>query len=152
MIDQDGSQIGIMKTSEALKKAYDAGLDLIEIAPVADPPVAKITDFGKFRYRQEKQERLHKAKQKKHETKGVRISFRTSGHDLEFKKKQVEKFLSEGNRVKIELILKGREKSMRTMAEEKLGNFLDSVAQSHKIIQDVKKAHLGLTVTITPTQ
>ncbi len=110
----------MIETAEALRIAHERGLDLIEIAPTVLPPVCKIMDSGKFKYEQEKKERGQKTKQKKVELKAIRIGFTTGTHDLEFKARQAEKFLNEGNRVKVDMILRGREKSHRDFAVKKL--------------------------------
>lgn len=152
MIDQNGKNVGVVETSQALKMAHEAGLDLIEIAPNVRPPVCRIMDFGKFQYQKSKQEREQRAKQKTVETKGVRISMRTGQHDLETKIKQVEKFLGKGNRVKIDMILKGREKSLFMLAKEKLNEFIKSIPTEVKIEQEIRKQPRGLSVVINKEQ
>jgi len=99
--------------------AQEKGLDLIEISPNAKPPVCRIMDNGKYKYEKSRKEKDQKTKQKKTEIKGIRISPRIGQHDLEFKVKQAEKFLEKGHKVKIEMILKGREKWLPAAAERK---------------------------------
>ncbi len=132
--------------------AQEAGLDLIEIAPNVRPPVCRIMDHGKFQYQKSKQEREQRAKQKKVETKGVRISMRTGQHDLDTKIKQIEKFLGKGDRVKIDMILKGREKSLFMLAKEKLNEFIQSIPTEVKIEQEIRKQPRGLSVVVGKQQ
>ncbi len=132
--------------------AHEAGLDLIEIAPNVRPPVCRIMDHGKYQYQKSKQEREQRAKQKKVEIKGVRISMRTGQHDLETKIKQIEKFLGKGDKVRIEMILKGREKSLFILAKEKLNQFIELIPTETKIEQEIRKQPRGLSVVIGKQQ
>lgn len=150
MIDEAGNQLGVMPTGEALRLARERELDLVEVAPLAKPPVCKIMDFGKFQYQQSKQDRLSKSKQKKIELKGIRIGIRTDEHDLEFKKTQIEKFLTKGNKVKIEIVLRGREKAHRELAKTSLESFIRSIAVPYKIEQEVKSFPGGFNSVIIP--
>ncbi len=124
---------------------------LVEIAPTAKPPVCKIIDYGKYKYQQSKKEQQQKTKQKKIEVKGVRIGLSTSLHDLKHKAKQAEKFLAEGNKVKIEIRLRGREKAHQNLAREKLNNFLEIIPVEHKVEEEPKKNPRGLTMIIAKT-
>jgi len=109
--------------------AHERGLDLIEVAPNVRPPVCKIMDFGKFKYEREKGEREHGKKQKEVELKGIRVGFTTGKHDLGIRVKQIEKFLAEGNKVKIEMILRGREKALRDFARKKFDEFMAMIPE-----------------------
>ena len=117
-----------MTVPEALEIAGSNSLDLVEISPKAEPPVCKIMDFGKYQYQKSKEDRQQKSKQKKSDIKGIRLSIRTDSHDLNFKKVQTEKFLTKGNKVKIEIILKGREKAHADLAKQNLTEFLTSIS------------------------
>lgn len=128
--------------------ALDKELDLIEIAPNAKPPVCRIMNHGKYQYQKSKQEKDQRAKQKKIETKGVRISFRIGQHDSEFKAKQAERFLEQDHKVKIDLILRGREKGLFQAAKEKLNQFVESIPLEIKIEQEIKKQPRGLSIVI----
>jgi len=128
--------------------AQEAGLDLIEIAPNVKPPVCRIMDNGKFQYQKSKQEKDQRAKQKKVEIKGIRISMRTGKHDLNTKLKQIEKFLSKGDKIRIEMILKGREKSLFILAREKLNQFVESILTEVKIEQEIRRQPRGLSIVI----
>jgi len=150
VIDENKQQLGEMSNTAALELARSRGLDLVEVAPNAKPPVCKITNYGKFQYSQSKQDRLNKAKQKKTEIKGVRLGIKTDSHDLDFKKKQTEKFLSKGNKVKIELRLRGREKAYQSMAVDNIKKFVSSIDIPHKIEEDVKRYPGGFNILIAP--
>jgi translation initiation factor IF-3 len=139
-----------MGVMEAIQIARARELDLVEIAPIAKPPVCKIMDYGKYQYQQSKQERLNKAKQKKVEVKGIRIGIRTDTHDLDFKKNQAEKFLKKGDKVKAEIILRGREKAHQELARKALSDFLRTIAVPYKMEQEIKRFPGGFNVIITP--
>lgn len=149
MIDEKGNQLGIMPPSQALEMAKSQFLDLVEIAPLAQPPVCRIMDFGKFQYQQSKQDRLSKAKQKKIDIKGIRIGLKTDDHDLEFKKNQIEKFLKKGSKVKIEIFLRGREKAHQDLARKNLENFIKSIAAQYKTEQEIKRFPGGFNTIIS---
>ena len=139
-----------MTTPEALEIARSSSLDLVEISPKAEPPVCKIMDFGKYQYQKSKEDRQQKSKQKKSEIKGIRLSIRTDSHDLNFKKAQTEKFITKGNKVKIEIILKGREKAHADLAKQNLTEFLNSISVPNKVEQEIKKFPGGFNVIIAP--
>jgi translation initiation factor IF-3 len=107
-------------------------------------------DFGKFQYQKSRQERQNKAKQKKFDIKGIRLGVRTDEHDLDFKRNQTEKFLAKGNKVKIEIHLRGREKIHQDLARTNLINFLKSIVCDYKVEQDIKRFPGGFNVIITP--
>ena len=109
VISSDGDNLGVLNLSEAIKKAKNEGLDLIEIAPNAKPPVCKIMDMGKFKYDQQKKANKAKKKQKKIELKEIKLRPVTEGHDYTFKIKNAQKFLSKGDKVKFTIKFKGRE-------------------------------------------
>jgi translation initiation factor IF-3 len=134
-----------------LALAQERGLDLVEVAPQAKPPVCRIIDYGKYLYQQAKKEKEQRTKQKQIEIKGIRISPRTSQHDLETKAKQVEKFLNQGNKVKIEIILRGREKSFqfRDFTKEKLEEFIKLIPVDIVIERETKKEGRGLNIVIS---
>jgi len=109
LVDNDGSQLGVVSLREALEAAAAADLDLAEIAPGANPPVVKILDWGKYRYEQTKQQAKNRKAQKQVEVKQVRLGLKIGQHDLEVKLDRVRRFLGQGNKVKISLIFRGRE-------------------------------------------
>lgn len=148
VIDINGINHGTMAIADALALAKEQEADLVEVSPLAVPPVCKVTDFGKLQYHQAKQEQQAKAKQKKVETKGIRIGFRTDSHDLLFKKTQAEKFLTKGNKVRVEIVLRGREKAMQEKARENLHEFLRSVSVPHRFEEEVKRGPMGFNALI----
>jgi len=150
LIGEAGEQFGVIPTQEALAMAQEQSLDLVEVSPKSVPPVCRIMDYGKFQYQQSKQERIHKVKQKKSEIKGIRIGARTDEHDLNFKKDQAEKFLTKGNKVKVEIILRGREKAYQDLARQNLQNFIKNITAPYKIEQEIKRFPGGFNVIITP--
>jgi len=148
VIDINGVNHGTMTIADALVLAKEQEADLVEVSPLAVPPVCKVTDFGKLQYRKDKQEQQQKAKQKKVETKGIRIGFRTDAHDLLFKKTQAEKFLTKGNKVRIEIVLRGREKAMQEKARENLHEFIRGIAIPHRFEEEVKRGPMGFNALI----
>jgi translation initiation factor IF-3 len=150
LIDDTGQQVGVVPTEQALQMAKEKELDLVEIVPNARPPVVKIMDFGKYQYQKQKEAQQQKANQKKTEIKGLRIGLKTDEHDIEVRRKQAEKFLSQGNKVKIEIRLKGREKAHQPLAREVLQNFVKSISIPNKFEQEIKKFPGGFNVIITP--
>ncbi len=129
VITNDGDNLGILNTNEAISKAKEEGLDLIEIAPKARPPVCKIMDMGKFRYDAQKKANKAKKKQKKIELKEIKLRPVTEVHDYTFKIKNAQKFLSKGDKVKFTIKFKGRE-----LQHSHLGNEL-----MNKIMQDMQE-------------
>lgn len=119
LIDAEGKQAGVVKLADALKMAEEAGLDLVEIAPDASPPVAKIVNWGKFLYEKTKQQQKAKKKQKTIGLKQVRFGLKIGTHDLEVKKRKIRTFLESGNKVKMSVFFRGRE-----MAHQELGGEL----------------------------
>lgn len=118
LISEDGEQVGKTPISEALERAKDLGLDLIEVNPKEDLPIVKIMDFGQFKYEKEKKAHKQKVQQKKVETKGLRLSVRIGKHDLKMRVDQAVKFFKKGHKLRLELILKGRERAHPEKAVE----------------------------------
>lgn len=150
VISDTGEQLGSMTPAAAIALARERELDLVEVSPQATPPVCRFADYGKLQYRQAKQEQQAKAKQKKIETKGIRLGYRTEKHDLFFKKTQAEKFMSKGHKVKIEMILRGREKAMGDKAKENLGTFMKTLAIPYKTEENIQRGPRGFSVLIAP--
>jgi len=127
-------------------------MDLIEIAPTARPPVAKIMDFGKFKYQEERSERGHRAKKSGGEMKGLRIGFKTGKHDLEVRAMQAKKFLERGNVVNVTMILRGREKAHQNLAREKFYEFLKFIPIPVTLDGDLRKMPKGFMGIIRKSQ
>ena len=124
LIDETGAPLGQMDTDKALALAQSKGLDLVEIAPMARPPVCKILDFNAFLYQQEKLLRKAKAHQKKVELKGVRLTFRMGEHDRQTRIGQTQKFLDDGNKVLLEMRLRGRENALAEYGRKVMQEFI----------------------------
>lgn len=147
VIDEDGKQLGTMSTTEALKLAQNKELDLVEVGPNVQPSITKIMDYGKYMYRKERQEKKT-VKHKEQELKTVRVGFKTGQHDMDFKARQIEGFLKQGNLVKIELTLRGREKALSEMGRTKLINFLLTIKEEHIVQDNIRKSPFGWMVLI----
>lgn len=146
---EDGSNLGVLPTSVALERAREMGLDLVEISPSANPPVAKIIEYGRFEYLENK--RLKVLKQKSHtvETKTLQVKIGTSEHDLMLKAKKASEFLAEGHRVRVDLYLRGRAKYMeKGFLRERLDRILKLVTIEYRIADGPKDGPKGMTVTI----
>jgi len=147
LIDEKGEQIGIVSLEKAIQMARERHLDLIQITERVNPPVCKILDYGKYLYRLQKKEKETK---KSSEMKEIRLTFNISPHDLEIRAERAEKFLKKGDRIKLEMILRGREKSLRDFAKNKLKQFLEILNSKIKIkIEgELKKTPRGFTVIV----
>jgi translation initiation factor IF-3 len=127
LIDENGKQVGIVPTPEALQKAKDAGLDLIEVAPQAKPPVCKILDYGKYKFDLEKRLKEAKKKQKQVKMKEIRMQPKIEEHDLQFKTKHIAEFLEEGNKVKVTIRFRGRELAHTELGKDVLNDIVDRI-------------------------
>lgn len=149
VIGPASENFGVMLTKDALAKAVELGLDLIEISPNANPPVAKITDYGKFKYEQKKKEKDVKAKAHVTETKVTQVKIGTSERDMHIKASKVAIWLREGHRAKIDLFLWGRYKYMEfNFLKERLERFLALIPESYKIADEIRKSPKGLSVVV----
>ncbi len=151
VIGGENENLGVLSFKEALAKAEELGLDLIEISPNATPPVAKIMDFGKYQYEQSKKQK--KAKQggggKPTETKSVQVKIGTGEHDLALKAKTASKWLGEGHRIKIVLYRSGRAKYLEAkFLKERLDRVLHLITENYKISENYKRGPKGLAITI----
>ena len=149
IIGSDNQNLGVLSIKDALELAQNQGLDLIEVAPNATPPLAKIMDFGKYQYEANKKLKKSKAGAKHTETKGIQIKIGTGDHDLELKAKTASKWLKEGHRIKVELFLAGRAKYMdEKFLRERLDRVLHLITEDYKISDAYKRGPKGLTTTI----
>jgi len=149
VLTDTGENYGVLSLSEALAKAQELGLDLIEISPNAEPPVAKIMDYGKFQYQLSKKQKEAKAHAHVTETKSLQVKIGTSEHDLELKAKNASKWLKEGHRVKINLFLVGRSKySDMDFKKERLGRVLTLISEEYRIAGEPVKSPKGLTIIL----
>ena len=149
LIGPQGENFGVVTTKEAISKALGFGLDLVEISPNAVPPIAKIVDYGKFLYSENKKQKIIKSKTRPVEVKILQIKVGTSDHDLNLKAKKASEWLKEGHRVKINLFLPGRTKYMNeTFLKERMERIFKLIPEDFKIAEEPKKSLKGLTSVI----
>lgn len=148
LIDENDHQVGIVSLKEALEAAWAKHLDLVQVTDKVSPPIAKITDFGKYLYSLQKKE---KGAKKTSEVKGIRLTYNISAHDMEMRADQAQKFLAKGNKVRIELRLHGREKAFANLSKEKINQFLAILGKlmPYKIDSDLKKEVNGFSMIIS---
>jgi translation initiation factor IF-3 len=138
--------VGIMKTEEALALAREREVDLVEISPNAKPPVVKLLNFDKYRYQQEKLAQDAKMKTKKVTVKGIRLSVRIGEHDLNFKSKKTSEFVAEGNKVKVDVVMRGREQAHPELAFDLIKRFQSLIAIP--FVTETGPTKMGNTVSI----
>ena len=150
VVGENGEQLGIMSSDAAREIAYEAGLDLVMMAPQAVPPVCRIMDYGKFRFEREKKEKEARKRQQTVELKEIQLSCRIENHDFETKLKHAHKFLSSGNKVRVVLRFKGREMSHQDLGVEIMEKFREAFAELGTV--DKKPALDGriLSMVISP--
>lgn len=148
VIDENGNNLGIFNLEEAIQLAREKNLDLVQVTENLEPPVCRIIDYGKYLYSQKKKSKKGK---KGGEVKEIRLTLGISSHDIETKIKQIEQFLKEGNKVKIEMRLRGREKALKEFAKEKFQQFLETLKEriSFKEEKGVKKENEGFIIIIS---
>lgn len=150
VIDEKGEKLGVFNTSEAIRMAQEKDLSLVEIVPnppAGGPPIARIMDLGKWLYEKEKAEKK-KAKGARTELKTVRLGLNTETHDLEVKAKKADEFLKQGNKVQIELRLKGRQVTMKELGKQKIRKFLELVKELFEPESDIKIQGRNLNILI----
>ncbi len=150
LIDADGTQIGIVSIQEAMAKAHEADLDLVNISPNAAPPVCRIMDYGKFRYDQQKKEKEARKKQKTTEVKEMRLGIFTEEHDLDTKAKLVAKFLEGGDKVKISMRFRGREMGYVNKGRETMLEFVAMVKDYGNIEKQPVLEGRNMSMVIAP--
>jgi len=150
VIGAAGENLGVMPREKALSLARpEDGLDLIEVVPSANPPVARLMSFDKYRYLEEKKEKKERVKQKVGGIKHVQITARAAKNDLLTKARKLEEFLNEGYQVEVQLFLRGREKANQPWARERLDEFLKMITMEYKLMQPPKFGGKGMYVQIT---
>lgn len=132
LINENGKPLGTMDKEKALQVAEERNLDLVEVSPNANPPVCRLMDYGRYKYQQIKKEHKQKTKTKQKEMKNIRLSVRIETHDLTVKLKQAEKFLTKGHKVKVVLILKGREVTYTERGFEVINDFVNNLASYYQ--------------------
>jgi translation initiation factor IF-3 len=152
VVNEQGEQIGVMSLSQALTLAQEHGLDVVEVSPNAQPPVVKLIDFAKFKYQQKKLEQQQKKNAKKTEVKTIWISMRISEHDMEIKANKISEFLAEGDLVKIELRMRGREQAYGDLGRQNLEKFLKFITHPYKIEVPMKRMGGTFSLTVVPSK
>lgn len=149
VIDNEGNNYGVLGLTEALELAEKMNVDLLEISPMAVPPVAKLMEYGKFMYEQKKKAQKAKAGIKISETKSIQVKVGTGDNDLALKARQASKWLAEGHRIKVELFLRGRSKFMdEKFLKDRIERFLNLITEKYKVAEDIKKVPKGMMLTI----
>lgn len=133
VIDDEGKFLGVLKTADAIAIARERELDLVEVSPKETPPVCKILDYGAFKYQKEKEKRAQKAHAKKVEVKGIRLSVKMGAHDIDVRKSQALKFLEDGDKLKIEIFLRGREKAHGELATDRINDFMKQIEATYPL-------------------
>lgn len=136
VIDEQGENLDAMPTERAIALARERGYDLIEVNPKAQPPICRLLDYKQFKYEQEKARRLQKAHAKKVEVKGVRLSLRIGEHDRDLRLKKAGEFFDDGNRVAVEIILRGRERAYGATAREVIQKFVENLRTDYDLSID----------------
>ena len=152
VIGPEGGQLGVMSIAEAREKAEEAGLDLVRVSPNAKPPVCKIIDFGKFRYEMARKEKDAKKNQKETELKEIGLKLNTDVHDIEVKRKAVVKFLSNGNRVKVNIRFRGREMAFQNKGFEVMEKFAEGVSEYGSVDRPPKIEGRNMVMYLSPAK
>ncbi len=150
VISPEGDQLGIMAVDEAIAAAEARGLDLVEVAPAARPPVCRIMDFGKFKFEQAKAERAAKKKQRSVDIKEVKYRPGIDDHDFDFKTRHAREFLAEGNKVKVTMMFRGRQMAHPELGKAVLDRVAEVLADIGKIEQDARLEGKNMTMLMTP--
>jgi translation initiation factor IF-3 len=150
VIDEEGNQLGVLNVRDAVLKAEEAGLDLVEVAPNANPPVCKIIDFGKFRYDQTKREKESKKSQVQIKVKEVKLKPNIDDHDLMTKVRHAKEFLQKGNKVKVTLMYRGREMAHQEYGTKIMEKFCGELKEDGIAESQAKQMGRFLTVIIAP--
>ncbi len=150
LIDQDGEMQGVMTAREALIRAYDVGLDLVEISPNAVPPVCKILDYGKYKYEQQKKANEARKKQKVVEIKEIKVRPNIDDHDYDVKMRQMKGFISEGDKVKVTLRFRGREMAHQDLGVKVLDRIRGELAETTKVEQFPRLENRQMIMVLAP--
>jgi translation initiation factor IF-3 len=150
VVTEEGEQLGVLAVADALREAEERGLDLIEVAPQADPPVCRIMDYGKFRYQQRKKERESQKKSRQVEVKTIRVRPNTDDHDMEVKAKHAQKFLQKGHKVKFNVIFRGPELRHKEIGRDQLLQFMELCKGMADVDQPPRMEARNMTMVLTP--
>lgn len=150
LIDQHGEMLGVMSAREALIRAYDVGLDLVEISPNAVPPVCKILDYGKYKYEQQKKANEARKKQKVVEIKEIKVRPNIDDHDYDVKMRQMKSFIAEGDKVKVTLRFRGREMAHQDLGAKVLERIRNELAETTKVEQFPRLENRQMIMVLAP--
>lgn len=150
VIGADDEQLGIMEMDEALNQAQENGLDLVEVAPNADPPVCRIMDYGQFKYQLSKRQHEAKKHQKVTHLKEIKLRPKTEEHDFQFKLKHAIQFVEQGDKVKVTIMFKGREMSHQELGRSLMEKFVDQVGELATIETSAKMEGRNLSMILAP--
>jgi len=150
LIDQDGEMLGVMTARDALLRAYDAGLDLLEISPNAIPPVVKILDYGKYKYEQQKKANEARKKQKIVEIKEVKVRPNIDDHDYDVKMRAMKSFIGEGDKVKVTLRFRGREMAHQDLGIKVLERIRQELGETIKVEQMPRLENRQMIMVLAP--
>jgi translation initiation factor IF-3 len=150
LIDGEGNQKGIVPTIEALRMAREAGLDLVEVAPQAQPPVCKLLDYGKYKFDLEKKTRESRKHQKQVRIKEIRMQPKIDGHDLDFKTRHVREFLEEGNKVKVTVRFRGRELAHTELGKVVLDRILEMLEGNYVLERAAQMEGRTMSMLLNP--
>jgi len=148
VIGQDGEQLGIMSRQEALKIAEDSGVDLVEISPNAEPPVAKVVDWGKFQYQKMKEQQKNRKNAKTSELKQMRFGLKIGSGDLEIKLRKIRSFLAAGHKVRIQIVYRGREMAHKELGYEMADKIVSLLEDDAILEQKPQMAGRNLSVVV----
>jgi len=151
VIDENGAQLGIIQTRDALTAARERGLDLIEVAPTATPPVCRIMDYGKWKYEQAKRDKEARKKHKQAELRLIRVRPNIDDHDFEFKSRLVHKFLEEGDKVKVNVLFRSREMSHPEFARNLLERFIEQSKDVSHVEKPASMEGRMMSIILSPS-
>jgi translation initiation factor IF-3 len=150
LVDQNGAMVGVVSKSEAMVMAANAGLDLVEVAAAADPPVCKILDYGKFKYEEQKKKNEARKKQKVIEVKEIKLRPGIDDHDYEVKMRSMVKFIEEGDKVKVTMRFRGRELAHQDLGMNVLMRVRDDLEETAKVEQMPRMEGRQMTMVLSP--
>jgi len=150
LVDENGEQVGVVSTADALRRAENAGLDLMEVSPNADPPVCKILDYGRFRYEAQKKKNEARKKQKVIEVKEIKMRPNIDTHDYEVKMRSIHRFIGEGDKVKVTMRFRGREMVHQELGKQVLDRVREEMEETAKVEQFPKLEGRQMTMVMAP--
>jgi translation initiation factor IF-3 len=150
LVDENGEQVGVVSITDALRRAENAGLDLMEVSPNADPPVCKILDYGRFRYEAQKKKNEARKKQKVIEVKEIKMRPNIDTHDYEVKMRSIHRFIEEGDKVKVTMRFRGREMVHQDLGKQVLDRVREEMEATAKVEQFPKLEGRQMTMVMAP--